>query len=80
MAVPLISKTEANARATAYRNTLGDRVYAFLIARADAGLVGGAFPYTDQDGIANATNVRDALIAAGWTVSVDTGNKIVTIS
>lgn len=78
--MPLISKTEAQTISSAFQNSLPERVYTFLRNRAQQGFVGGAFVYTPEDvgAVANAT--RDALIAAGWAVTVDAPSRTVTIT
>jgi hypothetical protein len=76
----MISKTDATVIATAYQNTLRDRVLQFLRARALAGFVGGVFTYTTADSTPVALQVRTDLIAAGWSVAVDQPSMTVTIS
>lgn len=80
--MPALTKIEAEQLAAGYRNRFRDRLNQFLMGRAQAGIIGGAFNYSDLDGITAAIGnaLRDEFQNAGWVVVVDTPTKTVTFS
>lgn len=75
----MISKAEATNLFNAFNLGFSARVEAQIRAAAQSGNTSVVVNYgTVTDAVANA--VRTELIAAGWTVAVDTTAKTVTIS
>lgn len=77
----MISRNEAIAIFQAYRAAFPTRVENAIRSAASAGVTTLVINYGAQNVTdAIATSTRDDLIAAGWTSSVDTGAKTLSIS
>ena len=76
----MITKDQAQGFSDAFSTAEFDRISAWLKARALAGYVGGDYNYSAMTRPADAIAARNLLVAAGWTVTVDTVNCIATIS
>lgn len=76
----LITKAEATALATTFKQSEAQRLNQYLTNLAQSGIVGGTYTYSSiiPDPQANAAGA--ALTAAGWTAAVDTVAKTITVS
>lgn len=75
-----LTKTAAQALASAYVAGEADRLNAFMTNLANSGVVGGTMSYPAFITDAQAQTVVVPLQTAGWTVVLDTIAKTVTVS
>jgi hypothetical protein len=75
----MITKNQATVLATNFQVSLAERVAAYLLAQAQAGVVGGTF-VVDTASLAQANAARTTLQNAGWTVVYDAPTQTATIT
>lgn len=77
----MITKTQASKIASDYATGVGTRVEQALVNAAASGQVGLInYPYPTNVPVQFLTDIKNALQAAGWTVTVDQVNFLVTIA
>lgn len=77
----MITKAQCQSLVTQFAQGVAVRVEQALISAAQAGQVGLTnYPYPQNVPVQFLTDTKNALQAAGWTVTVDSVNFLVTIS